>query len=186
MINIKTLTQLTLSDMQRVASGYLSHKKYVVIHEENEDEVSFRLQSVILNQPFIKKWTYDEDYVNQYQAILGTGYSHGAYDGELLVGMAIAEAHQWNQSISVREFHVAEAYRHEGIGKRLMACVAAKAKQAGFRILVCETQNTNGDGIDIYRQLGFRMEGIDISYYTNNDYPDGEVAVFMKRKLRLK
>lgn len=24
---------------------------------------------------------------------------------------------------------------------------------------------------------------IDISYYTNEDYPDGEVAVFMKRRL---
>ena len=38
-------------------------------------------------------------------------------------------------------------------------------------------------GIDTYRRLGFRLEGIDLSHYTNADYPDGEVAVFMKRRV---
>ena len=37
--------------------------------------------------------------------------------------------------------------------------------------------------IQIYRQLGFRVEGVDLSYYTNEDYPDGEIAIFMKRRL---
>jgi ribosomal protein S18 acetylase RimI-like enzyme len=70
------------------------------------------------------------------------------------------------------------------IGKRLMECVSEKAKRAGFRTIVGETQNTNGIAIRIYRKLGFRVEGIDISYYSNNDYPDGEIAVFMKRRLQ--
>ncbi len=64
-----------------------------------------------------------------------------------------------------------------------MECPAEKARRAGFRAIVCETQNTNATAIKIYRKLGFRLEGIDISYYSNNDYPDGEIAVFMKRRL---
>ncbi|MDE2700419.1 MAG: hypothetical protein OXI23_16220 [Gemmatimonadota bacterium] len=36
--------------------------------------------------------------------------------------------------------------------------------------------------IDFYRGVGFEVEGVDLSYYTNSDV-DGEVAVFMKRKL---
>jgi hypothetical protein len=31
--------------------------------------------------------------------------------------------------------------------------------------------------------MGFVLEGIDLSLYRNSDYPDGEIAVFMKRKL---
>jgi ribosomal protein S18 acetylase RimI-like enzyme len=66
----------------------------------------------------------------------------------------------------------------------LMECVAEKAKGAGFRTIVCETQNTNVMAIKIYRKLGFRLEGIDISCYSNSDYPDGEIAVLMKRRLK--
>jgi ribosomal protein S18 acetylase RimI-like enzyme len=65
-----------------------------------------------------------------------------------------------------------------------MECVAQKAERARFRTIVCETQNTNVIAIKVYRKLGFSLEGIDISYYSNHDYPDGEIAVFMKRRLQ--
>jgi hypothetical protein len=32
-----------------------------------------------------------------------------------------------------------------------------------------------------YRSMGFTLDGIDLSLYSNDDYPDGEVAIFMKR-----
>jgi ribosomal protein S18 acetylase RimI-like enzyme len=35
-------------------------------------------------------------------------------------------------------------------------------------------------GIRAYRRLGFEIEGIDLSYYTNHDLSQGEVAIFMK------
>ena len=31
--------------------------------------------------------------------------------------------------------------------------------------------------------IGALIEGIDLSYYTNTDMEDGEVAIFLKRKL---
>ena len=55
-----------------------------------------------------------------------------------LVGLAIAEGHRWNRSLSVHEFHVAETHRNQGISKRLMECVVEKASREGFRIIVCE------------------------------------------------
>ena len=64
-----------------------------------------------------------------------------------------------------------------------MECVAEKASRADFRTIVCETQNTNPTAINVYRKLGFRVEGVDISFYSNDDYPEGEMAVFMKRRL---
>ena len=183
MVEIRSLTTLSLADLKRVASGYSSDSKYAVVHTETESCVSFDLRLVTLDKPHLKKFHYDDEILRQYNTLLNTGYSFGAYDGNLLVGLIIAEGHRWNRSLSVHEFHVAETHRNQGISKRLMECVAEKASRAGFRIIVCETQNTNPTAINVYRKLGFRVEGIDISFYSNHDYPEGEIAVFMKRQL---
>jgi ribosomal protein S18 acetylase RimI-like enzyme len=64
-----------------------------------------------------------------------------------------------------------------------MQLVCATAKRAGCRVVVCETQNTNVPAIDFYRKVGFEIGGIDLSYYSNEDVENGEVAIFMKRKI---
>ena len=183
MIEMRSLTKLNLADLKRVASGYSSDSKYAVVHTETESCISFDLRLVTLKEPYVKRFHYDDETLQQYNTVLRTGYSFGAYDDNLLVGLTIAEGHRWNRSLSVHEFHVAETYRNQGIGKRLMERVAEKASRADFRIMVCETQNTNPTAINVYRKLGFRVEGIDISFYSNHDYPEGEIAVFMKRRL---
>ena len=183
MIEARSLTQVNLTDLKRVASGYFSDSKYAVVHTETESCVSFDLRLVTLDKPYVKRFHYNDAILQQYNTVLSTGYSFGAYDDNLLVGLIIAEEHQWNRSLSVHEFHVAKTHRNQGIGKQLMECVTEKASRAGFRIIVCETQNTNPTAINVYRKLGFRVEGIDISFYSNHDYPEGEIAVFMKRRL---
>lgn len=183
MTEICPLTTLNLTDLQRVASGYSSGSKYIVRYTTSEDSVSFDLQLVPLDKPYIKKFDHGDDALQRYAEVLNAGYSFGAYAENLFVGLIIGEPHEWNRSLWVAEFHVSAAYRNMGIGKQLMESVAEKAQRAGFRTIVCETQNTNVPAIQVYRQLGFRIEGIDISYYSNSDYPDGEIAVFMKRSL---
>ena len=183
MIEIRSLTVLNLTDLRRVVSGYSSERKYVVKYTSEEDGTSFNLQLVNHDKPFVKKFDHD-DILQRYERLLDDGYSFGAYDEKMLVGIVVGEPHEWNLSLWVWEFHVAKAYRKMGIGKQLMECVAEKAKRAGFRTIVCETQNTNVTAVRVYSKLGFRLEGIDISYYSNNDYPNGEIAVFMKRRLQ--
>jgi ribosomal protein S18 acetylase RimI-like enzyme len=184
MIEIRSLKELVLTDLERVASGYSSDNKYVVVYTSVEDQVTFDLQLVSLDKQYVKKFDHGDDTIERYEKVLDDGFSFGAFDGDLLIGFIIGEPHEWNHSLWVWEFHVLEAYRSEGIGKRLMDRVAEKAKGAGFRTIVCETQNTNATAIKVYRKLGFELEGIDISYYSNNDYPDGEIAFFMKRRLK--
>lgn len=64
-----------------------------------------------------------------------------------------------------------------------MEALADRARKADLRIMVCETQNTNVPAIEFYRKVSFEVEGIDLSYYSNNDVTNGEVAIFMKKKL---
>jgi ribosomal protein S18 acetylase RimI-like enzyme len=184
MIEIHSLTQLDSTDLKRVASGYSSNGKHVVTYSDSESHTSFDLQFVTLNQPYVKKFDdYDNETLKRYDQILNNGYSFGAYENNVLVGFIISEPREWNRSLWVFEFHVAETHRNRGIGKRLMEFVAENARRKGLRTIVCETQKTNANAIEVYRKLGFSLEGIDISYYSNNDYPDGEIAVFMKRRL---
>ncbi|MMZ60870.1 Mycothiol acetyltransferase [compost metagenome] len=68
------------------------------------------------------------------------------------------------------------------IGKALMACTIDLARSEGFRAVDLETQNTNAPAVDFYKQCGFELDGIDVSFYTNNDLNDGEVAFFMKKR----
>lgn len=183
MIEIRPLTKLSLAELKRVASGYSADSKYAVVRAETESCVSFVMRLITLNKPYFKRFDYDDEILQQYNTVLSTGYSFEAYDGDLLVGLIIVEGHQWNRSLFVHEFHVAETHRKQNIGKRLMECVAEKASRAGLRTIVCETQNTNPTAISVYRKLGFRVEGIDISLYSNHDYPEGEIAIFMKRSI---
>ena len=185
MIDIRRLTTLTTADLKRIASGYTSNSKYIVKHTDSAEYAAIELALVQLEQPYVKAYDhFDDETVDRYRQALALGYSFGAFDdSELLVGIVLAEAHVWNQSVWVWEFHVAANYRGQGIGRRLIEALAEKAHTAVLRTIVCETQNTNATAIQVYRQLGFHMEGIDISYYSNQDYPDGEIAVFMKRRV---
>ncbi len=184
MIHVREVRALHQDDLKRLVVGYTSDAKYVVTYVDSEALTTFTLRLVKLDQPLVKHYGHlDADTLQRYAQALTTGYSFGAYDDDLLVGILLAEPHGWNNSMWLWEFHVAGAYRRQGLARQLMDALVAKAKGAGVRIIVWETQTTNVPAIRAARRLGFRLESVDISYYTNADYPDGEMAVFMKRRL---
>jgi ribosomal protein S18 acetylase RimI-like enzyme len=184
MLEVRPLTQIAAEALKRVASGYASDGKYVVQYSDSDTHTMFDLTLVRLARLYVKTYDhFDDETLQRYTQMLKEGYSFGAFDNNVLVGVLMSEPHRWNQSLWVAEFHVAETHRRMGIGRRLMDVVVEKAQKAGLRTIVCETQNTNAPAIQAYRKLGFRVEGVDIAYYSNNDCPDGEIAVFMKRRL---
>lgn len=184
MCKIRPLTELDPAQLHKVASGYATHYKYAVEYRAAEDCISFNLRLVILQQLYIKRFEpFDAETLERYRVMLAAGYSFAAYAGEEMAGFIIGGPQEWNRSLWVWEFHAAEPFRGQGIGKQLMGHVIEKARGAGFRTIVCETQNTNVPAIQVYHKLGFRMEALDISLYSNEDYPDGEIAIFMKRRL---
>ena len=184
MAEICVLTHIDEADLLRVATGYSADSKYVVSYADIEDTVSFNLVLTQLATPYVGgPSTFDQETLDFYARSAQTGWSFGAYDAGTCIGVIIAELQSWNKIVMVWEFHVADAYRRQGIGRQLMNRVLTRARQEGMRSVVCETQSTNTGAIKAYRQLGFRMEAVDISLYSNEDYPDKEVAVFMKHRL---
>lgn len=182
MVSIKQLENFSVEDIRKLTAPSICQDTYRVVYLENETSVRFELQLVPLKTPYTHRYEYiDEEWVQTW--LRPAGFSFGAYDGDHLVGALIAEKREWNNSLWVWEFMIAEGHRRQGIGRRLMEHAAIKAREAGLRTIVCETQNRNSNAIKAYHRMGFHIEGLDISYYTNEDFPDGDVAVFMKLRL---
>jgi ribosomal protein S18 acetylase RimI-like enzyme len=164
-------------------TGYTSYAKYRVTKIENEQETVIQMRIVHLEQPYVKLWPPAPEDIERCRGVARLGFSLAAFDNDRVVGFAIAEPQRWNRSLLVWELAVNEQYRRQGIGTRLMDSLSLVAARNGLRVLVCETQTTNIPAILFYRKAGFHVEGIDLSYYTNQDVPEGEVAVFMKRRI---
>ncbi|MFW9918044.1 MAG: GNAT family N-acetyltransferase [Candidatus Thorarchaeota archaeon] len=181
MIQIHPLTELIRARFHELSGGYSSSERYQVKKSETDDETIISLHLQPLEVPYEKRWPPDSENDARYEQIIQQGLSAGAYDDERLVGIAIAEAHLWNKTLWIWEFHIDQEYRGKGIGSQLMEHMTSVGRKAGCRVMVCETQNTNVPAIRFYRKVGFEVGGIDLSYYTNRDLTDFEVAVFMKR-----
>jgi ribosomal protein S18 acetylase RimI-like enzyme len=166
--------------------GYASNEKYEV-HQDvtlNDETIKFFLRRVVLHQPYVKNWDYDPaDILTQGSRCVDSGLSLGAFDNDKMVAIALAEVYDWNGTLWIPYFGVAAAHRRQGIGIQLMDNLAAHAQSQHLRVMVAETQTTNMPAIRFYRKAGFTFDAIDLSYYTNRDIAEGEVAIFMKRKL---
>ena len=183
MLTIQALTDLDETAVQLLQVGYESPARYRVQKEESPDRTVLTLELEALPQPYVKTWGPTPEELQDLSRVVGAGMSFGAYAGEQLVGIAIAEARPWNRSLWIWELMVGKAHQRLGAGNLLVKALAEKAFTAGLRVLVAETQNTNVPAIRFYRAAGFEIDGIDLSYYTNTDADDYEVAIFMKKKL---
>lgn len=183
-IEIRPIEHMALEEYRPFTAPYSTDKIYRVRWVDTHEGTIFEVQLAPLSQPVTHAYDHwNAEYTEMYNKIFPQGFSWGAWDGDQIVGLLIGERVDWNGSLRIWEFHVAAERRGQGIGRMLMETAAEKARAAGLRTMVVETQNQNYPGICAYRALGFQLEGIDISYYTNEDYPDRGIAVFMKRRL---
>ncbi len=167
----------------RMGYGYSSEHKYVVRKAENPDRVSITLEKVQLRSPYVKVWPCPDEFVEDQNEAVKLGMSLGAYISGVLVGVAVTRPRTWNKTLWLENIHIDETCRGLGIGTLLVQGIEDIARQNGFRIIGLEVQNTNAPAIDFYRKIGFVVDGLDISYYTNNAMLDDEVAIFMKKPL---
>jgi ribosomal protein S18 acetylase RimI-like enzyme len=185
MLEIKTLTQITENELREFIVGYSSNQKYVVTKKEDDTRTQITLELTMLDEPYIKRWGKDDVLESHYSKVLEQKLSLCAYLNGEMVAIAIAEEQSWNHTLLLWEFHVLKEKQGKGIGIQLMEALKKRAYTAGLRAIVCETQNTNLPAIRFYRRLGFEIDGVDLSYYTNHDIHQGEVAIFMKFKLNV-
>ena len=183
MVEIRSLDTFNVDDLKRIADGYLSLERYDVSRTATREWTALTMNLVELERPYLKQWEWTSEDIHHYASVVDEGLSVGAFAGDELVGIGLAGRRAWNSTMWIEEFHVCRDRRLQGIGRRMMQALEHLARDAQLRVIGLETQNTNVPGIDAYRRMGFEVEGIDLSFYTNSDTLDGEVAIFMKRRL---
>ncbi len=68
------------------------------------------------------------------------------------------------------ELHIANVavdidYRRYGIATRLLNFVMEKARKSGCRFVLLEVRKSNRHAIKLYKQLGFKIDGVRKGYY---------------------
>jgi ribosomal protein S18 acetylase RimI-like enzyme len=183
-VAVEPILQLDEHLLQALIVGYTTTERYQVSREETPDSVRFELRLLPLEQPFTKRYApVGAAELQQYQTLAAQGHALGAFEAGQCVGLAILEPRQWNASLWVLELHIATNYQGQGIGRALMEAVEVHALANGLRCIVCETQTKNVPAIRFYRALGFVLDGVDLSFYTEHDQERDEVAVFLKKWL---
>lgn len=184
-VSIKTLDKFDRAFEQLVHQGYRSAERYEVTKEESHGSTVITLTLRKAVPPVEVHWPIGETDHDIWRQCVAGGLSLGAYDDEgRLVGLCLVERRAWNNMLWVWDLHVLPSYQGRGIGRRLLELTVEAARREGYRAVGLETQSTNVPAITFYRRVGFAIDGIDLSYYSNEDSGGGgQVAVFMKRRL---
>lgn len=183
-VTIQPLLALDESHFALLDSGYTTSEVYAVSKVETPNLTQFELRLAPIAPPFVKHYLPPDPTTRDHYAVLARdGHVFGALVRQACAGLAITEPKMWNHSLWVHDFHIAPDRHGQGLGRRLMERVIAAARAQGLRCVVCETQNTNVAAIRFYRALGFTLDGLDLSLYSNHDRERGDFAVFMKRPL---
>ena len=186
MADIHPLTDVDVDAqlLERLITGYVATEMYQAVRDETPDAIRFELRLTTRAQPFVKRHSpLDPQTIQRYRDLAAAGHAFGAFAGETCVGIALSEPQQWNSSLYVHAFYIAPDFHRQGIGRALMAALETHARNEGMRCIVCETQTTNVAAIRFYRALGFTVDGVDVSLYSNEDMERGEVAVFLKKRI---
>ena len=183
-LKISQLTDITTDELARIGCGYVSNQKYQINRIQQENNYRFFLDLKPLDSPYKKTFTYNDDQIEYYRSVIAKGYSYKVVYQSRILAFAIAEPESWNRTMWVWEFHVDPGYRGQGLGHRLMEKIIRVSSDADMRVVLCETQNTNVPAINFYSKMGFELDAFDLSYYTNADVVNGEIAMFMKYKIQ--
>lgn len=101
----------------------------------------------------------------------------GAFvDGRLvgIVGVGRESGTKERHRGFIRSMYVDESARRGGIGRALMhACISVAASEPGLRQLALSVTATNAPAIELYRSLGFKVQGVvPDALYINGAYLD--------------
>lgn len=104
-----------------------------------------------------------------------------AFDGDTPVGaLTLAGTTEGMNMLSGRtdacvlwDIRVADAYKHQGIGQRLLNMAADHAREAGYRQIIIECQNNNVPACRFYHKQGAVLGKVDTyAYYADPDIRD--------------
>jgi ribosomal protein S18 acetylase RimI-like enzyme len=91
-----------------------------------------------------------------------------ADDHGKIVGYSEIRLAKWNRSCWVINLIVDTSYRRQSIGSQIMDRIKLSAKEYGMRTVMFDATMTNFPAYKFYQKNGFRVCGLNDSYFPNN------------------
>ncbi|RMZ59409.1 GNAT family N-acetyltransferase [Chryseobacterium nematophagum] len=154
-------------------NGYKTDKIFMVSTIEMGNSFEFSIREKF--QPYLKTWELHHQDILELNEIIKKGHSFGAFHQEELIGWAICDIKEGNNSLSIENMLISEQFRRQNIGRLLIKNINKKARDLQCRIVELEIQNTNYPAIKFYQNAGFRWTGINTKLYNDST----ETALFM-------
>jgi GNAT superfamily N-acetyltransferase len=149
------------------------------IYRVVRDELSFTLIEEPVGPPLLKEFGSVTDDTR----LPEMGYVAVAEQDGVLAGVVAAEYEAWKRRMAIRHLYVATGYRGRGIGRALLDRIESLARSAGARCLWLDTSNANYPAIQFYQRVGFRLCGVDLSFYDPEGPAQKEIGLFFVREL---
>lgn len=106
--------------------------------------------------PPVKQETWDEAWVDL-RAHVERGVALLAEDDGRAVGFVAAKFEDWGPTTAyVTDLYVRPAWQRRGVGKALLAGVAASARERGFANVMLDVSSENRAALRFYDRLGFK------------------------------
>ncbi|WP_415328511.1 GNAT family N-acetyltransferase [Chryseobacterium sp. MMS23-Vi53] len=174
MIEIKKLEKLSSNTTLKWGfNGYETDKIFAVSTIEIGNSFEFNLREK--NQYYKKIWETNNEDIADLNEIIQQGNSFGAFEDGELIGWAICDYREWNNSLFIENILITEKFRGQNIGKLFIKNINRKARELQCRLVELETQNTNYPAIKFYQNAGFTITGINTKLYKDST----ETALFM-------
>lgn len=100
-----------------------------------------------------------------------------------IIGYLELDKESWSNRLRISELLIFDEYRHLGYGTILIEKAKDIAQKENFREIVLGTETCDSKAIDFYLKNGFKVNGIDLSFYDNDDVSKKEVRIEMVLKM---
>lgn len=114
-----------------------------------------------------------------YQDYLEDSSAFSLHNSEEIFGYLEVDRETWNNRLRITQILILDKFRRTGYGTLLINKAKEIAKEEGCREIILETQSCNYKAIEFYIKNGFKINGMDLSCYSNDDVDKGEVRIEM-------
>lgn len=132
----------------------------------------------LIKKPFGKE--LDKGFTGKlYEDYLEDPSAFSLNNNEEVLGYIEVDREAWNNRLRITEILILNKFRGKGYGTILINKAKEIAAKEEFREIILETQSCNSKAIEFYIKNKFKINGIDLSSYTNDDVEKKEVRLEM-------
>lgn len=150
---------------------YVSNKYYEVIVKDGIFNIELKLKD--FEHPVVRRFSGElyEDYFED------GAIAYRLENDDETIGFLEISIEQWSNRLRITNLLIFEKYRNQKYGTLLLDKAKKVAHKQSVREIVLETQTCNYPALQAYFKNGFRINGIDLSCYSNKDVALGEVRL---------